>query len=151
MYILTRVFMFYFTLGSAWVIHRFGIPLSWRFESLEIICLSCPIYFNSVVLLSLYLVILLRLLLSSISFVISYVTLIYLYSSFMNYYFFYFRCIILLCVCDLWLYLFTVYSEICQILFTMRYFEQFNSGMSVYLYTYNGCEWSKNGGSLHDA
>src|SRR5574338_661264 len=27
---------------------------------------------------------------------------------------------------------------------TTRYFEQFNSGMSVYLYTYNGCEWSKN-------
>src|SRR5574338_1131108 len=26
---------------------------------------------------------------------------------------------------------------------TTRYFEQFNSGMSVYLYTYNGCEWSK--------
>src|SRR5574338_510019 len=25
---------------------------------------------------------------------------------------------------------------------TTRYFEQFNSGKSVYLYTYNGCEWS---------
>ena len=39
--------------------------------------------------------------------------------------------------------LFTVYVQFCQFKLTTRYFEQFNSGMSVYLYTYNGCEWSK--------
>ena len=71
----------------------------WRLESLEIICLSSFIYSSSVVLFSLYLVIIFKLLLYFISSIVSYVTLIYLYSSFMNYYFTYFRCtIITLCL-----------------------------------------------------
>ena len=51
--------------------------------------------FSSVVLFSLYLVIIFKLLLYLISSIVSYVTLIYLYSSFMNYYLFHFRCIII--------------------------------------------------------
>jgi len=54
----------------------------------------------------------------------------------MNYYLFYFRCIIKYSVSVICDYLFTVYSEICQILFTTRYFEQFKSDMC-------GCEWLK--------
>ena len=52
--------------------------------------------FSSVVLFSLYLVIVLKLLLYFISSVVSCLTLIHLYSSFMNYYLFYFRCIIII-------------------------------------------------------
>src|SRR5574338_1563934 len=70
---------------------------------------------------------------------------IYSYSSFMNYYLFYFRCTYysVFVICD---YLFIVYVQFCQFKLTARYFEQFNAGMSVYLYTYNGCEWSKMAG-----
>ena len=65
----------------------------WRLESLEIIYLSSFIYSSSVVLFSLYLVIILRLLLYFIYSVVFYLTLIYFHSSFMNYYLFYFHCI----------------------------------------------------------
>src|SRR5574338_1072538 len=67
---------------------------------------------------------------------------IYSYSSFMNYYLFYFRCTYY-SVSVNYDYLFTVYVQFCQFKLTTRYFEQFNSGMSVYLFTYNGCAWSK--------
>ena len=68
---------------------------------------------------------------------------IYSYSSFMNYYLFYFRCIYysVSVICD-YIYLLYMFS-FAKFKLTTRYFEQFNSGMSVYLYTYNGCEWSK--------
>src|SRR5574338_445222 len=69
--------------------------------------------------------------------------LIYSYSSFMNYYLFYFRCIYysVSVICD-YIYLLYMFS-FAKLKLTTRYFEQFNSGMSVYLYTYNGCEWLK--------
>src|SRR5574338_367778 len=65
------------------------------------------------------------------------------YSSFMNYYLFYFRCTYysVSVICD-YIYLLYMFS-FAKFKLTTRYFEQFNSGMSVYLYTYNGCEWSK--------
>ena len=61
----------------------------------------------------------------------------------MNYYLFYFRCIIkysVSVICDYYL---LYIMRFAKFLFSTRYFEQFNSGMSVYLYTYNGCEWLK--------
>ena len=96
MYVLTRVFVFLFTLGSAWVIHRFGFPLSgdwnrWRLSTCQVYLLKSVVPFSSCI--SWYLWS--ELLLYFISSVVSYVTLIYLYSSFMNYYLFYFRCIII--------------------------------------------------------
>ena len=98
------------------------------------------LFLSALVLVDIYEV---RLLLYFISSIVFYVTLIFLYSSFMNYYFFCFRCtIITLC---LWFYDFYLLYilRFAKFLFTTRYFEQFNSGMSVYLYTYNGCEWLK--------
>ena len=68
---------------------------------------------------------------------------IYSYSSFMNYYLFYFRCIYysVSVICD---YIYLLYTfSFAKFKLTTRYFEQFNCDISVFLYTYNGCEWSK--------
>ena len=96
MYVLTRVFVFFIYARVSLSYSQIWISTFWRLKSLEIIYLSsfifCSLLFlSALVLVDFYVV---RLPLYFISSVVFYLTLIYLYSIFMNYYFFYFRCII---------------------------------------------------------